>query len=155
MARPVKHSSGFTLIEVMIAIVIIMVSMLAFLTTITVAMRTSLNNELRDVSTVVANQTGEALLALPMTDSELASGLASGVTHTRITNDATQGSKGLPNTLQTVRGAQTPFTIQWQVFSLTTGTTNPDSVKIVISVGYVSNNQNITKDTVVFKHKTI
>lgn len=155
MARRVKHSSGFTLIEVSIAILIIMVSMLAALTMITLAMRTSLNNDLRDVSTVVANQTGEALLALPMTDSELTSGLTSGVTHTRITNDATQGAKGLPNTLQIVRGAQTPLTIQWQVFSMETSTTSPDSLKIVISVGYVRNNQNISTDSVVFKHKTI
>lgn len=147
---PVKYSKGFTLIEMMVAMLIIMVSMIAFLTTISVTMRASLNNDLREVSTIVANQTGEALLALPMTDSELSRGVA----HVRIQDDATQSSKGLPNTLQTVRGTQTPFTIQWQVISLST-VTNPDSVRVVVSVGYVSNNQTITKDTVLFKRKAI
>ena len=144
----------------MIAILIIIVSMVAFLTSMTVAIRTSTNNEFRDVSTKVANATGETLLALPMNDSDLSTDPTSSVctSHSRIPNDSTQNGKGLPNTTQVVRGSQVPFTIQWCVSSLSSNTTSttiiPSSVKIEISVAYVSR-QTYTTNSVIFKQTAI
>jgi len=141
--RPrVKCNKGFTLIEMMVAILIIMVSMLAYLTVIMTAMRTSNTNEFRDISTRIANQTGEALLSLPFTDSELSMGA-----HSRTAQDTTQGSKGLPDTTQVVRGSLQTYTINWSVSPLSL-----DSLQIVITVTNVARNK--TYNLAVYKQRT-
>ena len=152
---------GFSLIEMLFAMLLIMVSMLAFLTTMTVAMRTSGNNDVRDMSTKIVNMTAETLLALPITDPDLSTDPTSSacVNHSRTANDATQGNKGFPNAIQIVRGTQMPFTIQWCVGPLSSTTTGTsallDSIRVDITVGYVFSNQTYTKNSVIFRNKTI
>jgi hypothetical protein len=126
----------------MVAILIIMVSMLAYLSAMMTAMRTSNTNEFRDISTRIANQTGEALLSLPFTDSELSSGA-----HSRTAQDTTQGSKGLPDTTQVVRGSLQTYAINWSVSPLSL-----DSLQIVITVTNVARNK--TYNLAVYKQRT-
>lgn len=129
----------------MFAVLIIMVSMLAYLTSMVIVMRTSLNNDNHDVVTRVANQTGEALLALPFdtTDSDL----TTGVTHSRIANDSSQDSRGFPPTTQVVRGAQKILDIKW-----TPSPMSFDTLQIMIGVTMSSGP---TQTLVVFKNRSI
>lgn len=136
----------------MIAVLIIMVSMLAILSTTLVSIRASLSNDMRDVATMVANQTGEALLALPFTDPEVA-GATGGTTHVRIADDAGQTGKGIPNTLQLVRGKRQTFNISWVVTPLSTGVST--SSKIVLTVSYTNRGSTLTRVSMLFKQATI
>lgn len=138
-----SNNKGFTLIEMMIAIVLIMVSMMAYLSAMVTAIQTSNNNEFRDVSTRIANQTGESLLALPFSDSELTLG-----NHSRIANDSTQGNKGLPDTTQVVRNSQQSYSISWIVTPQSL-----DAIQILITVRNTNNNK--IYNLVVFKQRTI
>ena len=149
---PALNNRGFSLIEMMMAVLIIMVSMLAVMSTTLVSIRTSLNNDMRDMATLVANQTGEALLAVPFTDPEV-SGSTGGTTHTRVQDDSGQSGKGIPNTLQIVRGKQQTFNIKWVVTPL--ATSNSSSSKIVITVSYTNNGKTISRDSLLFKQATI
>jgi Tfp pilus assembly protein PilV len=144
----VRASKGFSLIELMIAVVFIMISMLALLTAIVTSMRTNLENDLRNTAIRLTNQTAEALLALsidPTIDPELTDG-----SHSRIAGNTTQNEKGFPLMTQTVRGSQQLYTIDWAVVSRTT------SVKeITITVSYTSRNKPYTNTAVIYKHKVI
>jgi len=150
MALRAMSNKGSSLIELLVAMLIIMVSMLAFATSMTVSLRTSMNSDIRDTVTRVANQTGEALLALPFTDAELTAAPAPGVLHTRVTNDPGQTGKGIPDTVQMVRGFQQNCTIQWRVTTL-----SDSSVQVVITVGYAYQDRNVSMDSVLFKYATI
>ncbi|MEK6698007.1 MAG: hypothetical protein AABZ10_03085 [Nitrospirota bacterium] len=144
----VRASKGFSLIELMIAVVFIMISMLALLTAIVTSVRTNLENDLRNTAIRVTNQTAEALLALsihPTIDPELTDG-----SHSRIAGNTTQNEKGFPLTAQTVRGSRQTYTIQWAVVSRTTNVK-----EITITVSYTSRNKPYTNTAVIYKHKVI
>lgn len=144
MVRSARNNKGFSLIELMIAVVFIMISMMALATSVTVSMQTSLDNAFRDTAIRVANETAEALFSLtvfPSVDPELYEGL-----HTRIQDNITQSSKGIPNTVQTVRGRQIPFDITWNVVMTTSNVR-----QILITVKYVHRNQTHTNESVIYK----
>jgi prepilin-type N-terminal cleavage/methylation domain-containing protein len=142
-------NKGFSLIEMMISLVIIMISMLALNQMIVVSMNANLTNELRSASVRLTNQTAEALLAIPTTPDAAVDPLLSAGTYTRIANDSHQDSVGLPKIRQTIRGSSTTFGINWTVAD------NTSTVKqIQITVSYPYKGQTMTNATNIFKHST-
>ncbi len=156
MARRVRKNSGFSLIELMVAVVIIMISMLAVLTAILKSTTTNLQNDLRNTAIRITNQTSEALLALPLTDTEVSATLdPTGATriapaHTRTAGNTTQDLKGLPKTTASIRGVQTTYTITWDVAA-----PSGNIKQINITVGYTFKNQPLTNTAIFYKHKAI
>ncbi len=147
--QPAANNKGFSLLEMMIATMIIVISMLALFQMIEISMDSNLKNELRSAAVRLTNQTAETLLAIPTTaDSAVDPLLTSATTtHTRIANDSYQDNVGLPKRQQSIRGTTTTFDITWYVVD------NTDTVKqIQITVGYSYKNKSYTNSTTVFKH---
>ncbi len=156
MTLRVGKNRGFSLIELIIAMVIIMISMLAVLTVILKSTTTNLQNDLRNTAIRITNQTAEALLALSIDDSDVSATLdPTGLTriasaHTRTASPSPQDNKGLPKTIVSIRGFQTTYTITWDVAAPT------GNVKqINITVGYTYKNRPLTNAVVVYKHRAI
>lgn len=145
MALQIAHQRGFTLIELMVATVITMVTMLALLMAIVTSMRTNLENDLRNAAVRMTNQTAEALIALPINDAELADG-----PHARSTASVAQNEKGFPAVLQSIRGFRQAYAIHWTVASLTK---NVKQVSIIVSYGY--RKQTFTNESLVYKHASL
>ncbi|OGW29544.1 MAG: hypothetical protein A2X56_12980 [Nitrospirae bacterium GWC2_57_13] len=146
LQTPARQIRGFSLIELMIAVVLIMVSMLAMLTSTLMSISTNLENDVRNTAIRVTNQTAEALLALPIEDNEF----TDGSDHVRIPGNALQNAKGFPSTTVTVRGYQQSYTIRWTVVSQT------ENVKeVAITVDYTFKTQPRTNTAVIYKHKAI
>lgn len=138
----VIHNKGFSLIELLVALVIIMVSMLAFATMMTLSMRTNLQNDLRDTATKVANQTGEVLVGLPFTDPLL----NPGGPYIRSSSDNAQNGAGFPYPVQMVRGKNYTFDISWTITKLTDA-----SLQITTAVTGTYRNVGYTRNAIVFK----
>lgn len=148
MVQPVPRNKGFTLVEMMISIVIIMISMLALVTMMTMAINTNMTNEMRTAAVRLTNQTAEALLSIPTTSTPFDPLVTAG-TYTRIANDSHQDSMGLPKIQQSIRGTSQTFNINWTVADSTS------SIKqIQIDVNYYYKNKQFTNSTVVYKHST-
>lgn len=64
----IKNSSGFTLIEVMVSIVIMMIGMLGLLETLSVSMQHNLKNRLRDEGIRIGERYMTELKATPFDD---------------------------------------------------------------------------------------
>ncbi len=145
MARRASNNKGFSLIELLIAMAIIEVSMLALLTSMLLIQRTNLQNELRNTSIRLTNQTAEALLALPVGDTEM----AVGTTYTRDPsnpNYTDQNSKGFPQPIQNVRGYQQQYSITWKVDPYSSG----NAVQVTITVSYTYRGQTYTNNAVIY-----
>ena len=150
MVRPVPKNKGFTLVEMMMAIVIIMVSMLALVTTMMMTMNTNMTNEMRSAAVRLTNQTAEALLAIPTTKDAAIDPLLTAGTYTRITGDANQDNRGLPKIQQSIRGTSKTFNISWKVVD-----TSDTMKQIQIWVSYqLRTNQTFTNSALVYKHAT-
>ena len=142
----VRRRGGFSLIEMMIAIVIIMVSMLAMLAMILVSINTNMTNDLRNTAISIANQTAEALLALPLDDAELTVDSV----HERAPGDAGQNEKGFPDPNQNIRGLQHRYAIEWIAKAPT-----PNVREVAITVGYEHKKRGHVYTTVIYKHATL
>ncbi len=143
MAQTVWNNKAFSLVEMMIAIVIIMISMLALLTAIVTSAHTNAGNEVRNTAIRVTNQTAEALHALAFTDSLISSG-----THSRIAGDTAQDEKAIPKKEQYIRGAKQTFEIQWTVADQTI-----DVKQIEVRIDYAYRNKPAFTTTVAYKHR--
>ncbi|HAK58964.1 MAG TPA: hypothetical protein DCO77_01100 [Nitrospiraceae bacterium] len=144
--KRVRNSKGFSLIEMMVAIVFIMISMLALLTASLTTMQTNMKNELRNIAITISNQTAEVLLALPEDDTEVTDGSV----HSRIAGDTTQDAKGFPFKKHSVRSYQQEYDIQWDVVSKT------DKIKqVTITVTYTFKNKNYSTSSVIYKNKAV
>ncbi len=141
----VRKDKGFSLIELMIAIFIIAITMLALLTSITVSQRTNLQNQVRDIAIRITNQTAEAILALPPNDSEL----STGVNHTRIAGNTAQNMKGFPQKLVSLRGYQQDYTIAWTVEPTSAGLASKN-LKVLIAVTYKFSGKDYSHNAAVF-----
>ncbi|HUJ19489.1 MAG TPA: prepilin-type N-terminal cleavage/methylation domain-containing protein [Nitrospirota bacterium] len=152
MGQPATKNKGFTLVEMMMAIVIIMVSMMALVTMMMMSMNANLANDMRGAAVRVTNQTAEALLAIPTTPDSAVDPLLSAGTHSRIAGDsANQDSRGFPKIQQSIRGTSQSFNIQWSVTD-TTSTVK----QIEVNVGYqnLKTGQTFTNSALVFKHSS-
>lgn len=144
----VRSSKGFSLIELMIAVVIIMISMLSLLTAIITSMNVNLENDLRNTAIRLTNQTAEALLTLPLEpviDAELTDG-----SHSRTAGSTAQDEKGFPLRAQTVRAIQKDYAIAWTVAPQTV-----NMKEITITVSYTHKNKSYSNTAVIYKHKVL
>jgi Tfp pilus assembly protein PilV len=115
----------------LVAVMIIMVSMLALLTSMVTTIRTNTNTDRRNNAIRVSNQTGEALLALPFTNNFTDQQLTSG-NHPRVLDDSDQNKKGFPNTVQYLKNYHDTYDISWNVDP----TKAADTLEISITVAY-------------------
>ncbi len=143
--------------EMMIALVIIMVSMMALLTALTSSVKTNRENEVRNTGIRVANQTAEALLALNSEDTELTVG-----SHTRTPGNTAQATKGIPDTSQMIRSSVTStmtYSIAWVVSQLASGATPsspvPNLKQVNVTVSYTMNNMQLNHDVVAYKSSAL
>lgn len=143
-----RSDKGFSLIELLIAMFIIMVSMLATLSMTLYAMRANMDNEMRTTATRIINQTGEVLMTLPLTPPLTSPELTAG-NHSRGLNNPQQDELGFPSKLQTVRGSRQEFTIGWQVVP------KGDAVRIDVTVSYMFRNKTFYRYATLFKEDKI
>ena len=149
----VRSSKGFSLIEMMIAVVFIMISMLALLTATVASVRANMENEVRNTAIRLTNQTAEVLLSLPKDDVELTDSNATvgvATTHSRVDGSSVQNEKGFPPLTVSVRGFQQAFVVQWDVDERTA------TVKeVTINVSYEFRGKTYTNSAVIYKHGTV
>lgn len=145
MERFAANNKGFSLIELLIATALIMISMLALLTSMMTSINANMNNEIRNTATIMANLTAEALLALPIDDPELAE-----AAHARIAGDAAQANKGLPDVNQRIRNYQISYGIRWTVAK-----SSANLKRIDITISYQRRGQDFSYSSLVYKHRAI
>ena len=131
----------------MFAMVIIMVSMLALLTSITTSINTNMASEIRNAAVKVTNETAEAILALPISDAELSDGSHA---NTFTTGSPTQQAKGFPNPTQKIRGYEKTYAITWFVIP---SSANLKQVEILVS--YTHKGKGYENASLIYKHRTI
>lgn len=155
-ASVISNKKGFTLIELMIAVVIIAISMLAMLSSMQTAIRINADNSARSTAVRLTNQTAEVLHSLQwayvgnpqqlLTDAELSAGV-----HTRVAGDTAQDGKGFPVLTQSIRNFRQDYQIQWTVEDMSTTTK-----RITITVTYTRPGRQgldpYSNSAVIFRH---
>jgi len=119
-------SGGFTLLEMLIALVILSVSILALTSVTLTAIRVNNENEVRNAAIRTTSERASTLLAVPI--DSVASGSA--------------------NTTLRLRGGDYPCVESWTVTSLTN-----DLRQIVINVQYTLKGESYTNTSVIYKHR--
>ncbi|MEO5658015.1 MAG: prepilin-type N-terminal cleavage/methylation domain-containing protein [Nitrospiria bacterium] len=135
---------GVTLIELMVALMILVVGMLALLNLTIGSIRANLENDLRNTGVRLTNQIAETLLAQSI-DNVISGQLAP----YNATNTALLPSYQVyPNPAQPIRGANRTYTGSWAVRTL-----SADLKEVTITVGWTHRNANYTNVTVIYKHR--
>ncbi len=141
-----RDSGGFSLIEMMIALFILSVSVLALLNLTITSIQVNLQNDLRNTAVRLTNQTAEILLAQP-----IANVVSGGLTPYDGTNTAlTPDYRQYPNPVQTLKGGTQTYSVSWVVSNLTN-----DLRQITITVQYSYKGTQYTSNTVVYKHRAV
>jgi prepilin-type N-terminal cleavage/methylation domain-containing protein len=161
MIRTVVNNRGFSLVEMMIALLIIAISFFALSSAMVSAISVNIGNELRDASVRLTTQTAEVLLSLPFDD--LASCGIMNDTEAPYYNGAYEYNddnkclglnkgdyKKYPDPVQSVRNVQRNFNISWNVSPL-----SEDIRQITISVSYRNNGEDHINNAVIYKHRTL
>jgi len=160
MGATARNNKGFSLIELIVALVIIAVAMLALSSVMINAITVNLGNDLRNTAMRLTQQTAETLLALPiesvnscgLTPEKNASNYKAAYTYDNA--NTCLGIPGeykiYPNPVQSIKGFQQPFNIAWSVTALSS-----DLRQITISVSYRHRDENHVHNAVVYKHKTL
>lgn len=123
-----RNVNGFTLLEMLIALVILSISILGLTGTILTSMQTNLRNDLRNTAVSLSSQVS----------SELISTSFDGIADDSETRSVT------------VRGSTIPYEISWSVTDLSN-----DTVQIDLSVQYSYRGQDFTNNTVLYKHRAM
>lgn len=154
------NSDGFSLVEMLIAVVIIALTLLALCSAMANAISANLGNELRNTAVRLTNQTAEVLLALPI-DSIQSCGMTSDpdarnydVSYTYNSTNACLGIAAdyqkYPAPRQSVKGFQQRFNIIWAVTSLS------DNLRqVTITVAYRYREEHFGNNAVIYKHRTL
>jgi prepilin-type N-terminal cleavage/methylation domain-containing protein len=150
MVATVRNNSGFSLIEVMIALVILLISLLGLLSVLINSIGANLDDESRNTAIRLINQTAETIHSLPIRDTDIR-GDPRGVSHARQADDLSQDLKGFPKPAKSIRGFQQNYSILWNV------TDKDENLKeIIISVTYSnSQRENCCHNAVIYKHSTL
>ncbi|PIV20702.1 MAG: hypothetical protein COS40_11175 [Deltaproteobacteria bacterium CG03_land_8_20_14_0_80_45_14] len=147
MVAPVRNNKGFSLVELMIALVILQISLLGLLSGLVNSIAVNLNNELRNTTIRITNQTAEAIHSLDFNDNEVTAG-----THYRDPYSSSQNLKGFPQTVQDIRGGfQQNYNISWAV-------TDPGTElkQVLITVQYTNpRGENLSNNAVIYKHRAL
>jgi len=160
MKTNVRNSNGFSLIEMMTALVIIALTLLVLSAVLIHAIKINVVNDLRNAAIRLTNQTAEILLALPF-DSIHSCGLTAdpGAAHYEASYRYDSGNACLnvhpddylkyPDPVQTIKGFRQRFNITWDVMSL-----SKDLRQITINVTYNESNEDHVHNAVIYKHRT-
>lgn len=125
-----RDQRGFSLIEMLIALVILSVAILGMTSVTIMTIRTNLENDLRNAAVRVTAEVAEDLLAMPI-------------------EDVASTPTGSPETRQmNVRGADVSFEVTRVVSSLSN-----DLRQINITVSYIIKGVTKTNSAVVYKHR--
>ena len=161
MGKTVRSNRGFSLVEMMIALVIMSISFLALSAVMVSAISVNLETELRNASLRLTSQTAEALLALPVdrittcgiTTDASAPNYNSAYTYDNA-NECLGGEddyKKYPDPNQSIRGVRQSFNITWNTTNLSGNT-----AQIIISVAYHNNRgEDHINNAVIYKHSTL
>ena len=149
------NNKGFSLIELLVATFIIMISMLAVLSSMLTATRMNVENDVRNTAVRLTNQTAETLLTLQWAEVVVAgdrmehmdADLSAGV-HTRIAEDAEQDRKGYPVLSQSIRNFRQDYRVQWTIEDVSIKTK-----RITITVAYTRNGQDLANEAVIFRDR--
>jgi prepilin-type N-terminal cleavage/methylation domain-containing protein len=160
MAANAKNNRGFSLVEMLIAVVIIAVSVLALSGVMVHSIIANLGNELRNTSVRITNQTAETFLAMPMesigscgiTADPAAPNYKAAYSYDEKNACLGTGADYLryPEPVQTVKGFRQGFNIIWDVLALSS-----DLRQITITVAYTNQGMHYTNSAVIYKHRAM
>lgn len=147
MVVTVKNNKGFSLIELMIALVILQLSLLGLLSVMVTSISSNLDNEVRNTAIRLTTQTAEALYGLHFEDS-----LVTGGTHLRDDSNTNQDLRGFPKETQRIRGGfDQIYNISWTVTDQ-----SPNLKEITITVAYTDpKGALLSNSAVIYKHRAL
>lgn len=160
MKTSVKNNEGFSLIEMMTALVIIALTLLALSAVLIHAIQVNVGNDLRNAAVRLSSQTAEVLLALPF-DSLRSCGLTADQTApfydesyrydagNLCLNNAPNEYLNYPNPVQTIKGFSQKFNITWDVLDL-----NELAKQITVHVSYRERDEYHLHSAVLYRHRT-
>lgn len=158
MGATVRNNKGFSLIELMVAVVIIAVAMLALSSVMINVITVNLGNDLRNTAVRLAQQTAGALLALPiesinscgLTPDKNAANYNPAYTYDNANAclGISEEYKNYLNPVQSIKGFKQPFNIVWSATALSS-----DLRQITISVSYRHRDEDHVNNAVVYKHR--
>lgn len=148
-AAGLSGQEGFSLPEMMIALLILSVSILGFTSLILTSIQVNYQNDLRNTAIKLTSETAEILLAQPI-DYIITGGLTPYNNTNTALGSGLNAYKKFPNPDQTVRGHNVPYTVTWTATSLT------DYLKkIEIAVRYTYKGRELRNDAVVYKNRAM
>jgi prepilin-type N-terminal cleavage/methylation domain-containing protein len=159
MKTSARNSNGFTLIEMMTALVIIALTLLVLSAVLIHAIQINVANDLRNAAIRMTNQTTGIILALPF-DSIRSCGLTADPGSANYNdsyrydnsnpclNDYPDDYLKYPNPVQTIKNFRQRFNMTWDVLPL-----GEDLRQISISVAYKERNEGHLHSTVLYRHR--
>lgn len=159
MKTNVRNSDGFSLIEMMTALVIISLALLVLSAVLIHAIQINVANDLRNAAIRLTNQTAEVILAVPF-DSVRSCGVTADPGSANYSdtyryddanaclNDSPGDYLKYPNPVQTIKGFRQRFNITWNVLEL-----SDDLSQIIIQVAYERSNESQLHSAVLYKHR--
>jgi prepilin-type N-terminal cleavage/methylation domain-containing protein len=159
MKMSVRNSDGFSLIEMMTALVIIALALLVLSAVLIHAIQINVSNDLRNAAIRLTNQTAEVMLALPF-DSVRSCGITADSGSANYSdayryddgntclNDNPGDYLKYPNPVQTIKGFRQRFNITWDVSKL-----SDDLGQIIIQVAYQESNEGHLHSAVIYKDR--
>ena len=155
MAAAVNNNKGFSLVELMVALVILLVSLLGLLAVLTTSISANIDNELRNTAVRLVNQTAESIHGLPIDDSDI-SDTTTGTSHIRDASSSTQDLKGFPKPTQSIRGFQQSYSISWNVIDKDVKDNGANLKEIIISITYTNpQRESHSHKAVIYKHRRL
>lgn len=146
-----SHSKGFSLVELMIALVILQISLLGLLSGLVNSIAVNLDNELRNTAIRITNQTAETIHSLDFNDTWVVdtTGGTTGTEYSRDDSNTNQDLKGFPQTVQDIRGGfQQPYSISWTVTDR-----GANLKEVTILVQYTNpRGEILSNNAVIYKH---
>ena len=156
----VRSDEGFSLVEMMIAMLIMVFSLLALSSAVINAISVNIGNELRNTATGLTGQTAEVILALPIENispcglTPDADALNYNASYVYSGSNTCLGAgadyRKYPNPVRSVKGYRQNFNITWAVTDLSN-----DLRQITITVAYKYRGEDFTNSAVVYKHRTL
>lgn len=159
MKMSVRNSKGFSMIEMLTALVIIALALLVLSAVLIHAIQINVSNDLRNAAVRMANHTAEVILALPF-DSVRSCGLTADPNSLNYSdvyrydegntclNDSPGDYLKYPNPVQTIKGFRQKFNITWDVTRL-----NDHLGQVIIQVAYKESNRDHFHSAVIYKDR--
>ena len=160
MAATVRNNRGFSLVEMLVAVVLIAFALMALSTMMVHLVYANVENDMRNTAVRLTNQTEAILLALPL-DSLRSCGLTSNpnapnydASYTYSSANECLGSgteyQKYPDPEQSVRGTIQQYNITWSVSALS------DSLReITVIVSYRYNETDHINSSVIYRNRMV